>query len=197
MAAREPVTGLILAGGAGRRVGGADKGLLDYHGKPLVAHAIERLAPQVDTLLISANRNLGEYRAFGYPVVTDASTERLGPLAGIAAGLRTCETAWLAVCPCDCPHLPRDLVARLLAGVGRAQLAIAATSEGTQPTFMLCRRALLPALDAWLAAGERKVMAWCRNQGAAEVYFSDAHAFANFNRAEDLAGAALTAAKTL
>jgi molybdopterin-guanine dinucleotide biosynthesis protein A len=182
----ETVTGLILAGGEGRRVGGADKGLLDYRGKPLVAHAIERLAPQVDTLLISANRNLDDYLDFGYPVVTDSSAERLGPLAGIAAGLRACETPWLVVCPCDCPHLPLDLVARLTAGAGAAPLAIATTSEGMQPTFMLCRRELLPVLEAWLAAGERKVMAWCRNQGTVEVDFPDATAFANFNTLKDI-----------
>jgi len=188
LAASEPVTGLILAGGEGRRVGGADKGLLDYRGKPLVAHVIDRFAPQVDTLLISANRNLEDYLDFGYPVVTDASEERLGPLAGIAAGLRACETPWLAVCPCDCPHLPPDLVARLMAGIGQARLAIGRSSEGTQPTFMLCRRELLPALAAWLAAGERKVMAWCRNQGAVEVDFPDAAAFANFNTPDALTG---------
>lgn len=181
------VTGLILAGGEGRRVGGADKGLLDYQGKPLIAHVVEQLAPQVDTLLISANRNLDDYLDFGYPVVTDASAERLGPLAGIAAGLRACETPWLVACPCDCPHLPLDLVARLLDGIGQARLAIAITSEGTQPTFMLCHLDRLPALDAWLAAGERKVMGWCRNQGAVEVGFPAADAFRNFNTSADLA----------
>jgi molybdenum cofactor guanylyltransferase len=182
----DKITGLVLAGGEGRRVGGADKGLLDYQGKPLVAHVIERLAPQVDTLLISANRNLDDYLDFGYPVVTDDSSERLGPLAGIAAGLHACTTPWLVVCPCDCPHLPVDLVAQLMAGVGNAQIAIAKTQDGTQPTFMLCRRELLSLLEAWLAAGERKVMAWCRNQGAVEVLFPDAAAFANFNTPSDL-----------
>ncbi len=180
------ITGLILAGGEGRRVGGADKGLLDYRGKPLVAHVIDRLAPQVDALLISANRNLDDYLDFGYPVLTDASAERLGPLAGIAAGLRACETPWLVVCPCDCPHLPLDLVAQLMAGIGDAPLAIATTPEGTQPTFILCRRGLLPALDVWLAAGERKVMGWCRAQGAIEVDFPDSAAFANFNTLQDI-----------
>lgn len=169
-------------------MGGADKGLLDYQGRPLVAHVIERLAPQVDALLISANRNLDDYLDFGYPVVTDASAERLGPLAGIAAGLRACETPWLVVCPCDCPHLPLDLVARLMAGTGQARLAIARTSAGTQPTCMLCHRDRLPALDDWLAAGERKVMAWCRNQAAIEVDFPDPAAFANFNTPDALSG---------
>jgi molybdopterin-guanine dinucleotide biosynthesis protein A len=183
------ITGLILAGGEGRRMGGADKGLLDYRGRPLVAHVIERLAPQVDTLLISANRNLDDYLDFGYPVVTDASAERLGPLAGIAAGLRACETPWLVVCPCDCPHLPLDLVARLMAGIDQASLAIAATPGGLHPTFMLVRRELLPALEAALAANERKVRSWCSAQGAVEVHFADDVAFRNMNTLEELADA--------
>lgn len=178
---------MILAGGEGRRVGGADKGLLDYQGKPLVAHVIERLAPQVDTLLISANRNLEDYLDFGYPVVTDVSAERLGPLAGIAAGLAACKTPWLLACPCDCPHLPADLVTQLMAGRGAAPLAMAVTPEGMQPTFMLCRRELLPLLEAYLAAGERKVAAWCRNQQAVQVMFADAGAFRNLNTPADLA----------
>lgn len=175
------VTGLILAGGEGRRVGGADKGLIEYHGKPLVAHVIERFSPQVDRLLISANRNLDTYRAFGYPVVSDAASERHGPMAGIAAGLAVCSTPWLAVVPCDCPALPADLVARLQAGIGTAPLVIAVTSEGTQPTFLLCHRDLRPTIEARLATGEHKLMAWCRAQGAAEVFFPETAAFRNLN----------------
>lgn len=167
-------------------MGGADKGLLDYRGRPLVAHAIERLAPQVDTLLISANRNLENYVDFGYPVVTDASNERLGPLAGIEAGLRACATPWLAVCPCDCPDLPLDLVARLMAGIGQAALAVAATPAGVHPTFMLCRRDCLPALENALAAGERRLRDWCRAQGASEVNFAAEAAFRNLNTPGDL-----------
>ena len=170
-------------------MGGADKGLLDFHGRPLVAHVIERLVPQVDTLLISANRNLDEYLDFGYPVVTDASADRLGPLAGIAAGLQACETPWLLVCPCDCPALPVDLVARLLAGAlaARATLAVVRTPAGLQPAIQLCRRELLPALTAYLATGERRVAGWCRAQGAVEVAFADASAFNNLNTPADLA----------
>lgn len=183
------VTGLILAGGAGRRMGGTDKGLLPYRGRPLVAHAIERLAPQVDALLISANRNLEAYAAFGHPLVGDALPEYPGPLAGLAAGLAACATEWLACVPCDCPALPPDLVARLLAAAEaqRAPLAVAVTAEGMQPTFQLCRRELLPALEAWLAAGERRAGLWCRQQNAAEAYFDDPAAFANFNHPEELA----------
>lgn len=180
----DEITGLILAGGEGRRVGGADKGLLEYRGRPLVAHVIERFAPQVERLIISANRNLERYRSFGYPVVSDVSSERHGPLAGLAAGLASCTTAWLAMVPCDCPALPRDLVAHLRAGIGAALLAIATTAEGTQPTFLLCHRNLLPSVEERLAAGERKLMAWCRDQGATEIFFSDASAFRNLNTLE-------------
>jgi molybdopterin-guanine dinucleotide biosynthesis protein A len=182
----EQTTGLILAGGEGRRMGGADKGLLALDGRPLVAHAIERLLPQVDALLISANRNLDVYRAFGHPVLTDASEEFLGPLAGLRAGLAACATPWLVVCPCDCPALPADLVARLRAAVGDAPLAVATVDGRMQPTFQLCRRELLPALDAFLAAGNRRVGGWCREMGAVEVAFPDANAFRNMNNPADL-----------
>lgn len=169
-------------------MGGADKGLLDFRGKPLVAHVIERLIPQVDTLLISANRNLDDYLDFGFPVVTDASIDRLGPLAGIAAGLQACETPWLLVCPCDCPALPVDLASRLLQGAieANASLAVAGTAEGLQPTFQLCRRDRLPVLTDYLATGERKVRGWCLTQKAVEVFFKDAAAFRNLNTPGDL-----------
>lgn len=188
MAKSANVTGLILAGGEGRRVGGADKGLLDFQGRPLIAHVIERLAPQVGRLLISANRNLDAYRAFGHPVLTDLSDEKLGPLAGIQAGLSACETLWMIVCPCDCPALPADLVARLLAKAEarKAAMAVAVTSIGMQPAFQICSRELLPVLEEYLATGERKVGAWCRAQGAVEVMFPDPDAFRNLNTPEDL-----------
>lgn len=183
------VTGLILAGGAGRRMGGADKGLLDWQGRPLVAHVIERLAPQVDRLLISANRNRESYVAFGYPVIDDELQDFQGPLAGLAVGLAACTTEWLVCVPCDCPALPLDLVARLRAAAqgADAAMAVAITDEGMQPTFQLCRRELLPALEAYLASGERRVGQWCRQLHATEARFADRAAFANFNHPEELA----------
>lgn len=169
-------------------MGGADKGLLDFHGKPLVARVVERLAPQVDALLISANRNPETYANFGWPVIGDDLPGYQGPLAGLRAGLAACTTPWLVCCPCDCPQLPEDLVARLMAAAAaqQAALAVAVTPEGMQPTFQLLRRELLPALDAYLAAGERRVGRWCRLQNAAEANFPDAAAFANLNSPEDL-----------
>lgn len=169
-------------------MGGADKGLLVFQGRALILHVIERLAPQVDNLTISANRNLDAYRACGHPVLTDRQAERLGPLAGLQAGLAHCATPWLVSCPCDCPALPIDLVARLLAAATAqaAPLAVAVVAGCMQPTFQLCRREILPALDDYLAAGGRKVGAWCRTQGAIEVNFPNPDAFTNFNRPEDL-----------
>jgi len=170
-------------------MGGADKGLLSFQGKPLVVQVVERLAPQVGGLLISANRNLEAYAAFGYPVLTDALSDYQGPLAGLAAGLAACPTHWLITCPCDCPALPVDLVLRLLAAAEAqgASLAVAATADGLQPTFQLCRRELLPRLEAYLAAGGRKLGVWCRNEGAIEVAFPDPDAFANLNSPGDIA----------
>jgi molybdopterin-guanine dinucleotide biosynthesis protein A len=185
---RESVTGLILAGGRGSRLGGADKGLIEWRGRPLVAHAVERLAPQVDSLLISANRNRERYQALGHPVVADRADDFGGPLAGVQAGLAVCETPLLVTVPCDAPNLPPDLVTRLLAALAdNAAVAVAATDDGLQPTFLLCRRALAPALDAWLAGGGHKVADWLRAMNAAVVAFADATAFANFNTPADLA----------
>lgn len=183
------VTGLILAGGEGRRMGGADKGLLLLAGRPLVAHALERLAPQVDALLISANRNLDAYRRFGHPVLPDVLGAGQGPLAGLHAGLAACATPWLLACPCDCPALPADLAARLLAAAEASQASIAVATAGgkPQPAFQLLRRDLLPALAAHFAAGGRRLMAWCREQGAVEAPFPDAAAFRNLNTPEELA----------
>ena len=168
-------------------MGGADKGLVDFRGRPLVAHVIERLAPQVDRLLISANRNLDVYQSFGYSVLPDASTDRQGPLAGLQAGLHACPTDWLLCCPCDCPFLPRDLCSRLKAAIGtNSKMAIATTPTGMHPTFMLCRRDVLPALETALACGRLKLRDWCYSQSATEVMFVDESAFCNFNTADDL-----------
>lgn len=184
---RQSVTGLVLAGGKGSRMGGVDKGLVDWRGRPLVAHVIERLAPQVDRILISANRNRERYEAFGHAVVADCLSDFGGPLAGLQAAFAVCETPLLATVPCDAPRLPQDLVARLLAGLGSADIAVAASPDGMEPTFLLCRRTLAPALEAWLAEGGRKVAAWLLAMNAVVVPFADQAAFVNLNRPEDLA----------
>lgn len=185
------ITGLIIAGGLARRMGGSDKGMQLLHGKPLLAHVIERFAAQVDRLLINANHNpaaYAAYAAFGYPLVADTLEGYAGPLAGLQAGLAQCTTPLLATVPCDTPFLPRELVARLHAALDAApaQLAVATTAGWTQHTFMLCRREVLPGLTAFLATGERSIGRWYATLDAVEVPFADEAAFANINTLEEL-----------
>jgi molybdenum cofactor guanylyltransferase len=192
MIERAHITGLVLAGGRGSRMGGADKGLQLLQGRPLAQHAIERLRPQVGALSISANRNAGAYAALGVPVRADTVPGQPGPLAGMLAGLAGCATPWLAVVPCDVPRFPADLVARLAAGLqaAGAELAIAVTLEGGQhrahPVFCLLPATLRDDLAAALARDERRVLQWMRRHRCAEVLFDDAAAFTNANTGEEL-----------
>ena len=184
------ITGVILAGGQGRRMGGADKGLQELGGRPMAAHVLERLAPQVDAVLISANRNLERYAELGCPVLPDTLDGYAGPLAGLQAALAQATTPLLVTAPCDSPFLPADLVARLHDGLvaQQAELAVACAAGRTHRAFCLLRRELLPGLDAFLAAGERRVGLWHASLKVAEVDFSDeAAAFGNINTPEDLA----------
>ncbi len=182
----ETVTGLILAGGQGSRMGGADKGLVDYRGSPLVGHAITRLAPQVDAMIVSANRNIERYTAFGIPVVADLIPGYSGPLAGLHAGLHACRSPLLVCIPCDAPRFPNDLVARLTAALRQAPAAYAITRERSHPVFLACRRDLRDDLENYLKSGERRVGHWLQRAGATAVTFDDEAAFANFNEAGDL-----------
>ncbi|MBU1235416.1 MAG: molybdenum cofactor guanylyltransferase [Gammaproteobacteria bacterium] len=183
-----PTTGLILAGGLGRRMGGGDKGLEMLDGQPLVAHVIGRFSPQVDKLIINANRNAEAYAAFGYPVVGDLIEGFAGPLAGIQAGLRECTTPLLACAPCDSPRLPTDLVARLRDGLtAEALVAVPRTADGLQPVFALLRREVLSAVDAFLAGGGHALAECFRAMPLAIVDFPDAAPFANINTRDDLA----------
>ena len=122
------ITGLVLAGGRGSRMGGVDKGLQNHLGMPLAMQALLRLGPQVGALMINANRNLGAYESMGVPVWPDAQLDYPGPLAGFLAGLEHCETPYLVTVPCDTPNFPTDLVARLAAALQAegAEIAIAA-----------------------------------------------------------------------
>ena len=184
------ITGLVLAGGRGSRMGGVDKGLQTLDGMPLVQHALQRLAPQVGALMINANRHLDRYAAFGVPVWPDEPADYAGPLAGFLAGLTNCATPWLATVPCDSPRFPLDLVARLDAGRGDAPAAIAVTHDGgapqRQPVFCLMSRSLKPGLEAFIAEGGRKIDRWLERHGCAEVVFDDAAAFFNANTPHEL-----------
>lgn len=184
------VTGLILSGGGGSRMGGVDKGLQPFRGRTLVEWVIERLEPQVAEVLISANRNLDRYLAFGHPVLTDQASDFAGPLAGLRAGLGLARSELVMVAPCDSPLLPADLVKRLVSGLehDNAEVAVARTSERAHPVFCLCRVTLLDHLTAFFDGGGRKVEAWYSSLRVTEVDFDDqADAFRNINTLEELA----------
>ena len=190
--ARHDISGLVLAGGRGSRMGGVDKGLQPYLGQPLVQHALQRLAPQVATVMINANRNPIAYAAFGVPVWPDALPDYPGPLAGLAAGLAHCHTPYLVSVPCDSPQFPLDLVERLASGLAAAQADIALASiveDGavrSQPVFCLLRASLLPQLLDFLGSGQRKVERWTATQRCVRVHFDDAQAFCNANTIDEL-----------
>jgi molybdopterin-guanine dinucleotide biosynthesis protein A len=187
------ITGIVLAGGQGRRMGGVDKGWVELAGKPMIAHVLGRLAPQVGDVLINANQNLERYATFGVPVVPDNVGGFAGPLAGLHAGMTRATRSHVVTVPCDSPFLPTDLVDRLAAGleVEHAQLAVAKTFDQPHPVFCLVRRDVLPHLAAFLEAGGRKIDAWYASLAIVEVAFDDeADAFRNINTAEELAAAA-------
>lgn len=183
------VTGLILAGGQGTRMGGRDKGLVPWRGRALVAHVHARFAPQVARVLVSANRNRDAYAAYG-EVVADAPELAgfQGPLAGVASALPAVDTGWLAVAPCDAPLLPTDMVVRLLAAAqaAGARLAVAEAAGRRQPVCMVLSVSLRESLLAYLREGGRRVDDWQRREGAVAVPFDDAQAFFNVNTPEDM-----------
>jgi molybdopterin-guanine dinucleotide biosynthesis protein A len=186
------ITGLVLAGGRGSRMGGVDKGLQPYQGLPLARHALNRLAPQVGSVMINANRNISVYEAMGVAVWPDELPDFPGPLAGMLAGLRHCRTSYLVTVPCDAPLFPAELVARLVTGLAQkdADIATAYTRDGDelfpQPVFCLMKVSLLERLRAFIASGERKTGAWPRSQHNAQVIFEDAAAFKNINTLDEL-----------
>ncbi|MEO6278273.1 molybdenum cofactor guanylyltransferase MobA [Roseateles sp.] len=185
----DAVFGLVLAGGRGTRMGGVDKGLQLLDGRRLVAHVIDRLAPQGGRVLISANRHLDDYAAFGHAVLTDPpGLEFAGPLAGMLAGLSAIpHDAWLLTAPCDCPHLPLDLAARLLDAALPHGLAFAQASR-EHPTHALLHARLRAPLAAYLHGGERAVLRWMRSQPHGIACFDEEAAFANLNHLADLHG---------
>jgi molybdopterin-guanine dinucleotide biosynthesis protein A len=172
---RDSITGLVLAGGLGSRMGGEDKGLMALAGRPMVDHVLEALRPQVGTLLISANRNRERYAAFGHPVIADAVDGYLGPLAGVLTALQRCTTEFLVTAPCDAPLIAPDLVARLYAACTQAGADVAVASDGKsrQPVFLLLRKTLSPSLGSFLAGGGRKAHAWLGEQRVAEADLGD------------------------
>ena len=191
----ESISGLILAGGRGTRMGQVDKGLQPFRGTTMAAHVLARLAPQVNSVAVNANQNLDVYAAMGVPVWPDDLPGFAGPLAGMEAGMRRCTTPYLLTAPCDSPFLPADLAERLLAALVEhgADLAFAMTQEPGRrpqphPVFCLVKANLLPVLSRYLAEGGRRMDGWYKDLKAVEVLFEDADAFRNINTLDELRG---------
>lgn len=186
------ITGLVLAGGKGARMGYVDKGLQPFFGKPLFQYAVKRLKPQVCSLFISANRNKKQYAQTGLTVLPDTPPAFAGPLAGFAAGLVHCPTPYLLVVPCDSPFFPDNLACELGSALleNKAEVSIAATgcisSPALQPVFCLMKREILPHLEAFLATGQRKITTWYATLKTSLVHFPDETAFDNINTLKEL-----------
>lgn len=192
----QQITGLVLAGGRGSRMGGVDKGLQNFNGVPLALHTLLRLQLQVGEMMVNANRNLAAYESFGAPVWPDSLPDYAGPLAGVLTGLERCETPWLLTVPCDSPLFPIDLAERLAEAAARedAEIAMASAPEDgqlrPQPVFSLLRVDLLESLVAFTHGGGRKIDAWTARHRTVLVPFDrpgdDPNAFANANTLPEL-----------
>ncbi|WP_429151808.1 molybdenum cofactor guanylyltransferase MobA [Aeromonas hydrophila] len=185
---RFPVSAVVLAGGRATRMGGADKGWVELAGRPLIDHVLDRLRPQVDEILINANRSQARYQALA-PVIGDDNPDYLGPLAGMQAGLAAARHDWVLFVPCDGPALPCDLMARFRAALTPAtELVVAHDGDWLQPVVALLHKSLLPSLSAVLAEGERKIDIWFARHQMAVVSFADQpDAFINLNSPDELA----------
>lgn len=183
------VTALVLAGGRAERMGGADKGWVELAGRPLIERVIERVAPQVGALCISANRHADRYAALGYPVFADDEAGYLGPLAGVVTAMRRVESPHWLVVPCDTPFLPPDLLSRLSATLAAsgADIVVAADAAHQHNAVFLARASVLPGLERYLATGKRSIGGWQRLCHHAYCLFDDESGFANFNSPEELA----------
>jgi molybdopterin-guanine dinucleotide biosynthesis protein A len=188
------ITGLILAGGRAQRMGGIDKGLIPFHGKPLIESTITRLKPQVGTILINANRSITKYSHYGYPVLMDETPDFSGPLAGFSVGLKHCKSPYLLTSPCDSPLLPTDLAEKMAGELEgkNLELVFASSKEDdgkiwSQPVFCLMRRDLKDSLDTFLSKGDLKIDRWFKELRSGTVVFENAQAFANVNTPEELA----------
>ena len=191
MTNRDEISGLILAGGLSSRMGGDDKSWMEYQGKPMIEQVLQRLEPQVDHVLVSANRDIGHYQQLGCTVLEDELPNHPGPLAGIAVALSACETDWLLVTACDAPHIPEDLVSRLWKAIQSSEepvkLAYPHDGKQTQHLFMLVHRDCLASLERQLLQDQHKVMQWVNTQNPVEVDFSDQpSAFININTPYEL-----------
>lgn len=184
------ISAIILAGGRATRMSGIDKGWALLNQRALISHVVSRLSPQVDEIIINANRELDRYAALGYPVLADSYPDFIGPLAGISLGLQHAQHENVLCVPCDSPLLPMDLVPRLFAALNehQAQIAVASCHGRIHPVFCLCKKTVLPTLLDYLQQGNRRVSDWQKSLAYVEVDFTDrAQAFINLNTADDLA----------
>lgn len=188
------ITGLILAGGRAQRMGGVDKGLIPFHGKPLIESAISRFKPQVSAILINANRSITKYSHYGYPVLMDETPDFSGPLAGFSVGLKHCKTPYLLTSPCDSPLLPTDLAKAMSVELenNNLELVFASSKEAdgkvwSQPVFCLMKSSLQDSLNAFLSKGDLKIDRWFKELRSGTVVFENPQAFANVNTPEELA----------
>ena len=180
------VAAVVLAGGRATRMGGQDKGLIPLAGQPMVSHVIDAIRPQVAAMAINANRSHGTYAALGLPVLSDATGDYPGPLAGMAAGLAWCPADYLLILPCDGPLVPEDLTERLLAVIGDADVAVAHDGQRLQPVHALLHRRCLSGLQAFLSDGGRKIDRWYATLDARTADFSDRRElFTNVNTPEE------------
>ncbi|MGB7182765.1 MAG: molybdenum cofactor guanylyltransferase MobA [Burkholderiaceae bacterium] len=190
---REQICGLVLAGGLGRRMSrdgrGTNKALTPFRGRPMIAHVIDRLKPQVGQLMLNVNQDADQFSQFNLPLIADEVGGFAGPLAGLHAGLTAATTDWVLTCPCDSPFLPDNLAASLADAALQegADLAVVTTDGRAQPVFTLVRRDLLSNLADFLSSGGRKIDAWYAPLKVASVAFADSAAFRNINTPEDLA----------
>lgn len=187
-----PCSAIVLAGGRATRLGGIDKALVSFAGRPLISHVLERLTPQVDDIVINCNRNQTVLAGLGYLLIGDETLDYSGPLSGIISALPSCRHETVLVVPCDSPFLPHDLHERLAALLtDDKDLVIAHDGERLQPLFMLLRRKLLLSLKDYLEQGNHKVERWCMAQKVAVARFSEPEQFINLNTPEELEKAEL------
>ena len=189
---RGAITGCILAGGEGSRLDGVDKGFVELAGCPLFVHVLERFRPQVDDVVVSANRNQERYQRYCARVIADDMDGYAGPLAGFAAAMTLAITPLLATTPCDSPFIPADMVDKLWQALvdDEADISVVCTGKRRQPVFALMRTELRDSLLDYLETGQRKINTWYIRHKVAEVEFgAESFAFSNVNTAEDLASA--------
>lgn len=188
------VSAIILAGGRATRMNGVDKGLIKLQQKPFIQHIIQRLSPQVDEILLNANREIAQYSTFNFPVLQDDQPDFIGPLAGFSLGLRHCKHDYLLTTPCDSPLIPADLTSRLMHSLlaEDADIAVAKSGGYSHPVFCLLKKSTLPSLSDFIAQGHRKVSLWQKSLAYTEVTFDDCDdAFVNVNTFEELEALAL------